>query len=171
MALEDGRNVELVPGGVEHIDPPIANELRIDYAPRSGGTPYRSAMVTGRDVGTSDATVVPARSCRASRLAFGRTLTADPVRTRVVYAESTARLVLGWMCVVQAFPWRRIVVAGLDPDVGALVPGDVVSITSARLSLTDQVAHVTDVSMEGDGIVATLVIITVPPRDSIPAGA
>lgn len=170
MAFEDGRNVEVLLDGVQHVDPPVANEHRIDFAPRAGGTPYRSLTATGRDVATDDATVVTNRACRASRLTFGATLQADPVRTRVVYAEATARRCLAWRATAHAFPWRALKVAAVDAAVGAVVEGDVVTLTSSRLSLSDQVAHVTAVDAVGDRHVLSLVIITVPSRDAIPTG-
>jgi hypothetical protein len=69
----------------------------------------------------------------------------------IVYDPNTANAVLEWRAAVYALPHRRVIVVGDCSEWEWLQLGDVVALTSDRLALTAEVAHVESREIHDDG--------------------
>lgn len=89
------------------------------------------------------------------------------IESRCIYEPATAAMVLSWQARALSLPWRRIDVLLPEADFGWLERGNVVTVTSARLSLSSKVAHVEAIETADDGMVAmTLLMLQDPPMDN-----
>jgi hypothetical protein len=165
--LVQGRNVDR-DGPVEHVDPPVANEFRVTYAPRWGGEPFRTLTFTGDEtVAGDDPTVAPFGACVSSRSVWGP-LVGEPIDTRVVQRPEVAARTLAWRAQAYAHPWRVLQYVAIDAELAVLRPGDLVTVTDADLHLTDHVGLVRGVEWEGEVVTIGVVLLFVPSRDPIP---
>lgn len=167
IALEHERNMEVL-DLVDYVDPPLANEFRMTYAPRWTGEPYRTLTYTGdAAVGAGDATVQPFGPCVASRSVWGA-LTAEPLDTRLVQRPEVAGRVLAWRAQAHAFPWRVVQCRALDPELALARKGDVATVTHAGLHWSDQVGLVREIEWDGDSVILHVVVLFLAARDRIP---
>ena len=89
------------------------------------------------------------------------------IETRCIYDPATAAMVLSWQARALSLPWRRVDALLPEADFAWIERGNVVTITSARLSLSAKVAHVEAVETSDDGMVAvTLIMLQDPPMDN-----
>jgi hypothetical protein len=152
LGLEDGRNCCLK-GEVEWegAEDDRLSEVAISWGRDVGGSILRQT--------TRSLDCLPAR---LGALADSRPLPREPRRleleTDLVWDTSTADLVATWLLLSRALP-RRVARATSDHRLGRLCSGDVVTVTSARHSLSDQVGHVRRVVRHGPEVVEVEVLL------------
>lgn len=128
----------------------LVNSFKLKYAlrVRTGVTTKAVTLSGARTAG--DTNSAESIVCRQSQLRYGtRTMEAE---STVVYDDATAGLTLAWWARAKALPTRVLTyIAGYDR--AWLERGDVVSITDAGLSMTDQLGLVESLLFREDGTI------------------
>lgn len=170
----------------------VVNEVRLSFALRNRTREYRRTLVlTGSTWGTDDlgATVAPNLTTVQNAVAeasgtirtevgvLGLRPAGDSavleVNTDVVYDESTAWMIIFDLMRRHGSEIRRLAYEGSVADLSSLQPGDVVLLTDAELSISEQVAFVEARRMSADqvSVRVTLLIYREPGRDSLASAA
>jgi len=137
--IEEGRNVDPADGGLVTVDRgDIVNELRVSYGPRADNGEMQHAFTLTGDLNATGATIVPA--CVASHSVHGSRV--ESLELPYVYESATALRIAHSVLRARALAPRVTTWADRTGGLGWLQAGDVVTLTSSRLSYTSQVAHV-----------------------------
>lgn len=140
--LEEGRNFDRLSPVSMSSWSDVINKVTIRFAPdASSGTPTMYRCFTGKLSASEEADpyTLPDHWALRSQPVFG--VREEEVTTSYIYDSATAELVATWMLRARAFP-RRTLGIQLPQSLDWLRPGDVISLTSADLHLSSQVAHV-----------------------------
>ena len=140
----------------------VVNQVRVDYAPRSrvSGRYRRTVVIQGATSTAEQVDVNFYAKASAGRYGTG----AESITTDVVYDNATARRVAKWRVRAHAFPARQVTYE-VGQEWGWLALGDVLTLTDAELSITDQVVLVRAIRWTAGALALTLYLIEDPPRD------
>ena len=101
--------------------------------------------------------------CLASQARYG--VVEKTIDTVCVYDDATAGAILAWMARAYAFPRRTV--GYVVPSSYQLHKGQIVRLTDAKVNITDQLAIVAELQIDGTGTDAvSLLMIEDPQRDA-----
>lgn len=166
LNADEGGNVET--GDTISIDAgKIANVISLEYAPSGRNMGLSRAVIADSTNTSSDGTVDPRRialyPCMISQQVYGRRV--KTYSTRIIHDDATAQQVIRDKSDQQATPRRYLSATG-DTTLDRLEPGDVVTITDARLHLSEELAIVRGVENVGGLITLAIEIVDDPARTS-----
>jgi hypothetical protein len=143
----------------------IANRwtLRYRYSVRTGQ--FTDSVQRGNEtvvVNGATQRAEPDAYCLASQGRYG--IIERVIDSACIYDETTAGAILAWMARAYAFPRRTV--SYVVPSAYQLSKGQIVTLTDAKVSFTEQLCIVSDLQIDGTGTDAvTLLMIEDPQRD------
>ena len=143
----------------------IVNRWTLNYAYSVRTGQYCEVATRGNDTTTADGTTTLGDQdayCLASQARYG--VVEKTIDTVCVYDDATAGAILAWMARAYAFPRRSV--GYVVPASYKLYKGQIVRLTDAKVSITDQLAIVSELQIDGSGTDAvSLLMIEDPQRD------
>ena len=143
----------------------IVNRWTLNYAYSVRTGQYCEVATRGNDTVTADGVTTLGDQdayCLASQARYG--VVEKTIDTVCVYDDATAGAILAWMARAYAFPRRTV--GYVVPSSYQLHKGQIVRLTDAKVSITDQLAIVAELQIDGTGTDAvSLLMIEDPQRD------
>jgi hypothetical protein len=143
----------------------IVNRWTLNYAYSVRTGQYCEVATRGNDSVTADGVTTLGDQdayCLASQARYG--VVEKTIDTVCVYDDATAGAILAWMARAYAFPRRSV--GYVVPSSYQLHKGQIVRLTDAKVSITDQLAIVAELQIDGTGTDAvSLLMIEDPQRD------
>jgi len=144
----------------------IVNRWTMNYAYSVRTGQYCEVATRGNDTVTADGVTTLGDQdayCLASQARYG--IVEKTIDTVCVYDDATAGAILAWMARAYAFPRRTV--GYVVPSSYQLHKGQIVRLTDAKVSITDQLAIVAELQIDGTGTDAVqLLMIEDPQRDA-----
>jgi hypothetical protein len=143
----------------------IINRWSMNYAYSVRTGQYCEVATRGNDTVTADGVTTLGDQdayCLASQARYG--VIEKTIESACVYDDATAGAILAWMARAYAFPRRTV--GYVVPSSYQLHKGQIVRLTDAKVSITDQLAIVAELQIDGTGTDAvSLLMIEDPQRD------
>ena len=165
ITLEAGREVYRQ-SPVEYVSGPIYNEITLKYRHNARFNTLRKSVTVTGDLNKKTSGFVWSNVYTVSSFSrYGSR--AVEFETELISSRATAGRVVGWMSRAYSTQHRAITYAAPN-RLAFLQVGDVVALTDADLHLQEQVTLVQSIDYQESGLVITLLLISDPPKDTIP---
>jgi len=140
----------------------LINTVRVGYAVNASSNDASSFSSVGSDPDNEFTFSTIASVVSSGR--YGDLI--ETVEAANVWERSTASKIAKWRSLIQSFPRKKIQYRAA-PSFGNLMIGDMIALTDSDIYLTDQVCTVVSKAWDVDCWVFTILIDTIPDRDSL----
>jgi hypothetical protein len=155
-------------GPVEYVGSDVFNEITINYRHNCRYNKLRKKLTVTGDANKQKSGFLWSNDYTlGSAMRYG--IRSMEIDTELISSRATAGRVINWMS--RAYSQRhRVLTYSAPVKLGYLEIGDIVALTDAELSLSDQVVLIQAIEYDETNLLITFLMIPDTPRDTIPTG-